>query len=55
MSSSKASPLGIILLIGLMVVFFSPARSTIPQQEADAIRARFGISPGAIVVFQNPG
>lgn len=54
-SSSKASPLGLVLFLGLMVLFFSPAKATIPQEEADAIRARFHIRPGAVVVFQQPG
>jgi hypothetical protein len=55
MSPSKTSPLAILFVAALLAVVFSPGRAMLPQQEADAIRARFGISPGAVVVFQNPG
>jgi hypothetical protein len=54
-STRSVSPLVIIFLVGLAVAAFAPARSTIPQEEADAIRARFGISPAAVVVFHSPG
>jgi hypothetical protein len=55
MSSPKVAPFVAGLLILLGIACSTPARNTLSQADAEAVRAKLSVSPGATVLFVQPG
>ena len=53
MSSSKVLPFVAVLLMLLGIA--CSANNMLSQQDADAVRSKLGVSPGAAVLFVQPG